>query len=195
MWPSINAHGSDILSDLCLQEAWHGTLPNICQSPNSCFQVYCHLCIYSPPYRQKVLIIITIQCAFPSHMYNSLKETSELISLLDTITNYTLLYSNCYMSLSLDTNDFKKGTQLATPKPSWSSSPLVHSSVGLTCPSLYATCCSVWMQMTLQGYACFPQALLVDLSSSIFLCSSHSPYPYTTHSSVQTQTTLQRGLY
>jgi len=93
-----------------------------------------------------------LTCTTASSTRRVNKETSESISLLDTITNHTLSYSNCYMSLSSDANDSTKGTQLATPpKPSWLSSPLVHSSVGLTCPSPYATHCSVQMQMTLQG--------------------------------------------
>jgi len=50
-----------------------------------------------------------LTCATASSMRRVNKETSELISLLDTIANHTLSYSNCYMLLSLDTNDFTKG--------------------------------------------------------------------------------------
>jgi len=56
-----------------------------------------------------------LTCATASSTRRVNKETGGLISLLDTITNHTLSYSNCYTSLSSDTNDFMKGTQLATP--------------------------------------------------------------------------------
>jgi len=62
-----------------------------------------------------------LTCATASSTRRVNKETGDSISLLDTIANHTLAYSNCHMSLSSDTNDFTKGTQLATPP-----SPLGH---------------------------------------------------------------------
>jgi len=67
-----------------------------------------------------------LTCATASSTRRVNKENGESISLLDTMTNYTLSYSNCYTSLSSDANDFTKGTQLATP-PSPLGRPLLWS--------------------------------------------------------------------